>query len=120
MDVPYPFTDRGPFAEGGEGVASHGPAPWTAPGLAKQALNAELLATLVERRLHWLPAVRLALARDSRCSPRPGRPCRHERDAAGRNWDLPGFACGPIDERACPEAFRTVVDRLRDEFDIAC
>jgi hypothetical protein len=88
-------------------------------GAPKQALGADLLATLVERRLNWLPAVRAALARDARCLPRPGLPCRHERDAAGRNWDLRGFDCGPIDETACPEVFRTVVDRLRDEFDIA-
>ena len=88
-------------------------------GARKQALGAGLLATLVERRLQRLPAVRAALACDARCSPRPGLARRHERDAAGRNWDLRGFACGPIDETACPEVFRAVVDRLRDEFDIA-
>jgi len=101
-------------ASGGAAPMAEGPR-----GAPKPALSADLLATLVERRLYWLPAVRATLARDSRCSPRPGPPRRHERDAAGRNWDLRGFACGPIDETDCPADFRTVVDRLRDEFDIA-
>lgn len=124
MQLRLPSTDRRLSIEGREGVERRTAdgAAWIARGqraVAKQALGADLIATLVKRRLHWLPAVRAARARDSLCLPRPGLPRRHERDAAGRNWDLSGFACGTIDETACPEDFRTVVDRLRDEFDIA-
>lgn len=116
------FTDSPLRAQrGASGLWSGGAEP-TARGLAaapKQALSAKLLATLVERRLRWLPAVRTAIACDRQCAPRPGLPCHHPRDAAGRNWDLRGFTCGAIDEAACPADFRIVVDRLRDEFDIA-
>jgi len=124
MPVRSPLTDRRlPLAgRGSVGLPFAGAAAWIARdrrAAPKQALGADLLATLVERRLQWLPAVRATVARDARCTPRPGLPRRHERDAAGRNWDLRGFDCGPIDETACAAAFRTVVDRLRDEFDIA-
>lgn len=132
MPVPARYTDPrrsverqdsvAPQAEGGAAPQAEGGAAPNAEGrrgVPKQALSADLLATLVERRLRWLPPVRAALARDRLCSPRPGLARRHARDAAGRNWDLRGFACGSIDETACPADFRTVVDRLRDEFDIA-
>lgn len=124
MPVRTPPTDRRLPVAGREsaGLQATVAAAWIARdrrAAPKQALGAHLLATLVERRLQWLPAVRATLARDARCAPRPGLPRRHERDAAGRNWDLRGFACGPIDETDCPADFRTVVDRLRDEFDIA-
>ena len=121
MQALYPFATLRPSDPGREtvGLRAIGPAAWAARDATKQALSAELLATLVERRLRWLPAVRTALALDACCSPRAGLPRHHERDAAGRNWDLPGFACGTIDETTCRDAFRTVVDRLRDEFDIA-
>ena len=123
MQVQPPTTDRRRSVEGRDSIelqAAGGAArfPRGPRAVTKQSLGAELLATLVQRRLQWLPAVRAALARDARCSPRPGLPRRHDRDAAGRNWDLRGFTCGPIDETACPADFRTVVDRLRDEFDI--
>lgn len=115
------FTDSPLRAQRTASGSRSGGAEPTVRGLAapKQALSAMLLATLVERRLRWLPVVRTAIARDLHCAPRPGLPCHHPRDSAGRNWDLRGFTCGAIDEAACPADFRIVVDRLRDEFDIA-
>ena len=84
----------------------------------KRALEGALLATLVDRRLRWVPAVREQLARDPWSVLRLSAPQRQERDLLGRNWDLAAFECGPVDETACEATFRTVVDRLRDEFDL--
>lgn len=86
-------------------------------GHHKEVLPAAVLVTMVNRRLRWVPEVRHVI--DSGDHPiRIHRPLKQERDPQGRNWDIDGFECGDIDSGACEPAFRRIVDRLRDEYDL--
>jgi len=85
----------------------------------KEEMPAAVVATLVNRRLRWVPAVRCELERSQGVVLRVHRHRTHDRDARGRNWDIDDFECGTVHAADCLEDFRAIVDRLRDEFDLS-
>ncbi|WKB55430.1 CrpP-related protein [Eleftheria terrae] len=88
------------------------------PSTPKEALPSELLADVVEDRLRTVPRIREALQQGF-ATLRVALPQPHARDAAGRNWDLEGFECGTLQADDCDAEFRSVVDALRDRYDLA-
>jgi len=95
-----------------------GSAPQPSGGFAKEELPADMLVEMLERRIRSIPGVRLELQRNRWCILRVSAPQRCDRDADGRNWDVSSFECGTLDEWACRADFRSVVDELRDRYDL--
>jgi hypothetical protein len=84
----------------------------------KEKLSADLLRTLVERRLQWLPSMRAYMARHPWALLRLPSPTRHERDLEGRNWDLGAAGYGMTGSSQIDSELRTLVDRLRGQYDL--
>ena len=87
--------------------------------MSKQAVSADVLMTLVRQRLDCLPMFSVALAADPAFTIRVGAPRRHDRDAAGRNWNIDAFETGFLYWPQCQAEFRFIVDRLRASYDIS-
>lgn len=85
----------------------------------KDPMTAALLMTLVQRRLHWLPSARAHTAAHPQTVLRLPVPTAHERDHAGRNWDMEHLEGGSRHDVQLEVEFRSVVERLRDQYDIA-
>ena len=92
-------------------------APGT-PSARKEPMPAAVLASMVNRRLRWVPEIRGELECHQGVTLRVKRPDAHDRDLQGRNWDINSFECGAVHATDCPQPFRAIVDRLRDEFDL--
>jgi hypothetical protein len=86
---------------------------------AKQPLEGQSLASLVERQLRMVPMLHAAIAADPAFDLRVGRPAPHERDSHGRNWDIVAFQTGFLHWPQGHPEFRVIVDELRDAYDLA-
>ncbi len=84
----------------------------------KDKLSAEVLKTLVERRLQWHPAMQPFMARHPRFVLRLPLPTRHARDQQGCDWDLEDFERGMVDNAQIDAELRAIIDRLRRQYDI--
>lgn len=84
----------------------------------KDMLSAEVLKTLVERRLQCLPAMRSFMAKHPRFVLRLPLPTRHDRDQQGRDWDLEDFERSMVGTAQIDAELRSIVDRLRRQYDI--
>ncbi|MGA0611284.1 hypothetical protein [Caldimonas sp. KR1-144] len=91
----------------------------TQPACAKQALQAQLLASLVEQRLRAVPMLRDAIAQDPSFTLRIAVPRLHERDVRGRNWDIVAFQTGFMHWPQGQAEFRAIVNDLRTTYDLA-
>jgi hypothetical protein len=86
----------------------------------KEPLSAAVLKALVARRLHWLSAgQRTHAAANPRTAPRIPLPSEHERDHAGRNWNMELLGSGAEQDLQVQADYRAVVERLRCQYDIA-
>lgn len=86
----------------------------------KEPLSAAVLKALVARRLHWLSAgPRAHAAANPGSVPRIPVPTEHERDPAGRNWDMAPLGSGAGQDVQVQVDYRAVVERLRRQYDIA-
>jgi hypothetical protein len=84
----------------------------------KDKLSAEVLKTLVERRLQWLPAMRSFMAGHPRFVLRLPLPTRHDRDQQGRDWDLEDFERSMVGTAQIDAELLSIVDRLRRQYNI--
>ncbi|HET9646027.1 MAG TPA: CrpP-related protein [Burkholderiaceae bacterium] len=89
------------------------------PSGPKIGMPAAVLCALVTRRFRRVPAICLELDNDPRASLCVQRPARHERDAQGRNWDIAEFRCGAAEVQRHAPTFRSIVDHLRDQYDLS-
>lgn len=86
----------------------------------KEPLSAAVLKALVARRLHWLSAdQRTPAAAHPGTVPRIPVPTEHERDHAGRNWNMELLGSGAGHDVQVEADYRAVVERLRRQYDIA-
>ena len=90
-----------------------------AHAMPKQSLQPQFLAMLVERQLRAVPALHAAIDQDPSFTVRVGRPRRHDRDHHGRNWNIDAFQTGFLHWPQGYDEFRTIVDGLRAEYDLA-
>lgn len=86
--------------------------------MTKQAVSADVLMTLVRQRLDGIPMFSAALAANPAFGIRVGAPRRHDRDGAGRNWNIEAFETDFLYWPQCHAEFRYIVDRLRAHYDI--
>jgi hypothetical protein len=84
----------------------------------KEELSAQLLKTLLERRLQWLPSMRAYMAKHPQFVPKIPLPPKHPRDGAGRDWDLEDFERDAMNIAEIDTELRSIVDRLRGQYDI--
>jgi hypothetical protein len=84
----------------------------------KDKLTADVLKTLVERRLQWLPAMRSYMTQHPRLRLRLPLRRRHERDLEGRDWDLEDFEHSMTGTTPVDAQLRAIVERLRRPYDI--
>jgi hypothetical protein len=70
---------------------------------------------MVQVRINTQPEVQRRTCADPHGIPVVGQVLRHERDAAGRNWDIKHLEHSQGLERT----FRAIVDGLRDAYDVA-
>lgn len=83
--------------------------------MTKPARPGHQLRAMVQVRLIAQPEVQRRISVDPRSAPECGLPSHHERDAHGRNWNIEQLEGGAGLERT----FRTIVDSLRDAYDLA-
>lgn len=76
---------------------------------------AEQLRAMAQVRLIAQPEVQRRIAESPRGAPVVGPAKRHDRDDKGRSWDIDHLDGGAGLERT----FRTIVDSLRDAYDLA-
>ena len=82
--------------------------------MGKEGRTAEQLRAMAQVRLNYQREVGQMLAADPDRGPKVGEVQPHERDAAGRNWDVSElrFGVGYMD------TFRTIVNELREKYDL--
>jgi hypothetical protein len=85
---------------------------------AKQSLQAQSLAMLVEQRLRGVPLLRGAIEQDPSFTLRVAAPRSHKRDTHGRNWDIVAFETGFAHWPQGHVEFRAIVNELRAEYDL--
>lgn len=85
----------------------------------KESLQSQRLAMLAECRLRAVPLLLAAIEQDPSFTLRIGRPRPHGRDSHGRNWNIDAFQTGFLHWPQGHSEFRTIVDGLRDEYDLA-
>jgi hypothetical protein len=84
----------------------------------KDKLHADLLQTLIERRLQWRPAVQVFMARHPRLVLRLPLPIGHERDQEGRNWNLEDSQRSMTGPAQIDTELHAIVERLRRQYDL--
>lgn len=80
--------------------------------------HADLLKTLIECRLQWLPAVRACLDKHPRRLLRLAWPTGHERDREGRNWNHEDAGRSLTGSVQIENELRALVERLRRQYDL--
>ena len=88
-------------------------------GSAKQSLQGQSLAMLVEQRLRTVPLLRVAIEQDPSFTLRIAVPRSHQRDTHGRNWDIVAFQTGFVHWPQSQVEFRAIVNELRAAYDLA-
>ena len=89
------------------------------PANAKESLQPQHLVMLAEGRLRAVPLLHAAIEQDASFTLRVSRPRPHGRDSHGRNWNIDAFQTGFLHWPQGHGDFRTIVDGLRDEYDLA-
>ena len=85
----------------------------------KESLQPQVLVTLVEGQLRAVPVLHATIEQDPSFTLRVGRPRPHDRDSHGRNWNIDAFQTGFLHWPQGYDEFRTIVDGLRAEYDLA-
>lgn len=83
--------------------------------MTKPIRSAQHLRAMVQVRLITQPEAQRRIAQSPQLAPEAGAVVAHDRDAKGRNWDIPDLQRGEGLERT----FRTIVDGMREAFDLA-
>ncbi|WP_043458448.1 CrpP-related protein [Azohydromonas australica] len=85
----------------------------------KEPLTPALLTTLVQRRMHWLLSARTPVAVLPQTLLQIPVPTEHARDEVGRNWNMERLEHGARQDAQLEAEFRSVVERLRCQYDLA-
>lgn len=83
--------------------------------MGKPLRSAEHLRAMVQVRLNAIPEVATLMAERPKAGPVAGAVQAHERDLIGRNWDIADLYQGA----GYTQAFRAIVNELRDGYDLA-
>lgn len=83
--------------------------------MGKPTRSVEHLRAMVQVRLNAIPEVAALMAEKPNSGPVAGAVQAHERDLVVRNWDIADLHRGT----GYAQAFRAIVNELRDGYDLA-